>query len=134
MNLLPYFQKAVIPITKLEDYVLDSQHPTGKDKARVFKAFLGIERRHAYAFAEIIRDGLKKAPAQLHQSTGHGDLWTSWHEVSGLNAQSVIVTVAWIFKKDGEQIPSLVSCYIETEKQEKLKELVASRRSDSHGS
>lgn len=128
MDLLPNLQNAVTPLEKLEDYVLNANHPTGQHKARVFKACLGLERHHAGALAEIIQSGLKNAPAERGQSTEHGDLWTTWHEIVGLNAQSVVITAAWMFKKTAPDIPRLISCYIETDEQEKLKELVASRR------
>lgn len=123
MRLLPNFEKAVIPIQKLDSYALNPQHPEGKHKARVFKSMLGIERRHASTLAELIRVGLSKAPAEPGQNSEYGDLWTTWHEVTGLNGQSAVITVAWMYKKEAPQTPVLVSCYIESRNQENLRKL-----------
>jgi uncharacterized protein len=123
MKLLPNFERAVIPIQKLASYALNPEHPEGKHKARVFKSALEIERRHAGALAELIRASLPKAPAEREQTTEYGDLWTNWHAVIGLNGQSAIITAAWMYKKQAADIPELVSCYIESRNQEKLRKL-----------
>jgi hypothetical protein len=111
MKLLPHFDQAVVQIEKLEDYVLNSEHPRGKHKARVFQSTLQIHRRHAKVLAEAIQSSLSRAPAEQAESSSHGDRWTTWHEIIGLNAQSVIVTVAWMFKKNAEHIPVFITCY-----------------------
>jgi hypothetical protein len=123
MKLLPNFQQADISLEKLEGYVLNDEHPEGMHKARVFREALNIERRHAPILAELIRNSLSRAPAQQRDTNEYGDSWTTWHEIVGLNAQSVIVTVAWMFKKNADQIPVLISCYIEYTDQEKLRRL-----------
>ncbi len=125
MNLLPNFQNAVIPVERLKDYVLNSEHPKGQHKARVFRERLNIERRHAGVLAELIRSGLPKAPAERRDTNEYGDVWTTWHAINGLNAQSAIVTVAWMFRKNAEDTPVLISCYIETKEQERLRRLVS---------
>ena len=121
MVFLPNLEKAVIPLKNLEDYVLDSNHPRGKHKARIFREFLGIERRHAAVLAELIRSTLPKAPAEQGETDQYGERWTTYHKIVGLDARSAIVTVAWMFKKNSEQIPVLISCYIEPKEQEKLR-------------
>jgi len=45
----------------------------------------------------------------------------------GVNAPA-IVTVAWIFKTEEPDIPVLVSCYIDTERQEELARLLRGAR------
>lgn len=123
MKLLPHFEQAVIPIEKLENYVLNSEHPKGKNKARVFQSTLEIERRHANVLAELIQKSLLRAPAEQGETTEYGDCWTTWHEIIGFNGQSAVVTVAWMFKKNAEQIPVFISCYIESRKQQTLRKL-----------
>jgi hypothetical protein len=39
---LPNSHRAIVDIEKLRDYSLNSNHPVGKHKARVFRAALGI--------------------------------------------------------------------------------------------
>lgn len=121
---LPHYERAVIAIAKIEDYVLNPEHGDGKHKARVFKSMLGIERRHASTLSELIRTSLSTAPAERVEDTEYGSRWTSWHEITGLNAQSAIVTVAWLFKNATPDVPELISCYIESNRQEQLKEIL----------
>ena len=126
MKLLPNREHAVIAVEKLENYVLNNEHARGKHKARVFQTALEIERRHASLLAELIEMSLSRAPAEQGQSNEYGDFWTTRHEIIGLNGQSAIVTVAWMFKKDAEHIPVFISCYIESRNQEKLRKLFVS--------
>ena len=123
MKLLPHFEQAAIAIEKFEDYILNSEHPLGKHKAQVFQRTLEIERRHANVLMELIRKSLSRAPAEQGESKEYGDCWTTWHEIIGMNGQSAIVTVAWMFKKNAEQIPVFISCYIESRNQQRLRKL-----------
>ena len=121
---LPNLDRASISKTKLRDYVLNIEHPQGRHKARVFKAVLGIENRHADALIELIRGTLPRALSHRDKSDEYGDRWVTYHEIVGLNLQAAIVTVAWIFKAEEPDTPLLVSCYIETERQEELAQLL----------
>jgi len=123
MQVLPNLEHAVIPVEKLRDYALNMEHPEGRHKASVFKEVLGIERRHADVLAELLRSTLPSAPAQSGKGDQYGDHWTTYHRIIGLNGQPAIVTVGWIFKKEQGQAPQLISCYIDTKKQQKLREL-----------
>ena len=116
-----------MPLDKLENYVLNNDHPRGMHKARVFRDKLGIERRHGRVLAELIQRSLSRAPAEQSKTNAYGEFWTTQHEIIGLNGQSAIVTVVWIFKSDASQIPVLISCYIELRNQDKLRELFAVR-------
>lgn len=123
MKLLPNYEHAVLATEKLENYVLNSEHPQGKHKARVFLSTLEIERRHASVLGELILRSLSRAPAEEGKSSEYGAHWTTWHEIIGLNGQSAVVTVAWIFQKNAEEIPVFISCYIESRNQERLRKL-----------
>ncbi len=124
MQLLPNLEQAAIRVEKLRDYALNMEHPDGRHKAIVFKEALGIERRHADVLVELFRSTLPSAPAQPGKSDEYGDSWTTYHHIIGMNGQSAVVTVAWIFKKEQSQMPQLVSCYIELQKQENLRKLL----------
>jgi filamentous hemagglutinin len=124
-QLLPNLERASIPIEKLRDYVLNPDHPTGCNKARVFRAVLGMEQRHASALAEIIRDTLTRAPAKKNVESEYGNRWETQHEIIGLQGRAAIVTVAWLFKINEPDIPTLLTCYINTKNQGKLAQLFA---------
>jgi hypothetical protein len=121
---LPNLEKASINRDKLYEYALNPDHPSGRHKARVFSSVLGIERGHADVLAEIFKASLPRALAQQGPKTEHGASWVTYHEVVGLNGKAAIVTVAWIFQTEEPDEPKLVSCYIETENQVKLEQLL----------
>jgi filamentous hemagglutinin len=122
MRLLPHYENAVIAIEKLRDYALDPESPKGKNKARVFAAALGIGREHAEALALVLKDSLSRAPAVRAKSDPHGERWITYHQVTGLNARTSVITVAWIYRLERPAVPALVSCYIEEKGMRKLEE------------
>jgi hypothetical protein len=115
VQILPQHEKAIIPVEKLRDYALDPSHPLGKNKARVFKAALGMERDDADLLSEILKSTLYRSPAVQGPKSRFGEHWTTYHEIVGLSGQPVVVTVAWIYRIEHEDVPVLVSCYIEPE-------------------
>ena len=119
-QVLPNLERALIPIEKLRDYVLNPDHPVGRNKARVFKSVLGMERKHAFALAEIIRDTLGRAPAVEEPKTSYGTPWLTYHEIIGLQGLPAIVSVVWFFKLEDPETPVLVTCYIDTKRQTQL--------------
>ena len=113
MQILPQHSKAIVPIEKLRDYALNPNHPQGKDKARVFKATVGMERDHADALREILISTLVRSPAVRGLNDQHGERWITYHELIGLSGQPVVVTAACIFRVEQVDLPLLISCYIE---------------------
>ena len=126
MQLLPGYEKAVIPIQKLRTYALNADHPEGKHKARVFKAALGIEQAHADVFARILRESLPRSPATLGVEDQHGRRWATYHEIVGLRGQPEVVTCVWILRPEQPDVPVLVSCYLEPQGRAKLEQARAS--------
>lgn len=122
-QLLPNLERASIAIEKLRDYVLNPDHPSGQHKARVFKAALGIERKHATVLAEIIRETLNRSPAVKDEESEYGNHWITYHEIVGLSGRPAIVTVAWLFRVEDPDTPTLVTCYIDTKRQEEVRQL-----------
>jgi hypothetical protein len=51
---LPNANRAVVDITKLRDYSLNSTHPEGKHKARVLRSALGFTAADAGRLREMI--------------------------------------------------------------------------------
>lgn len=71
-NLLPNADKAVVDIRKLRDYSLNRDHPTGKDKARLFSSILGMTAENAEELRQIILEQVKIQEACLNKSDQHG--------------------------------------------------------------
>ena len=72
MALLPKYQEAVVSDDKLIHYCLNSEHPVGKNKARVFKAALGWEQKDYALLKAAILEGLAFSPAEITKEDKHG--------------------------------------------------------------
>ncbi|MFM2063260.1 MAG: hypothetical protein RLZZ507_2930 [Cyanobacteriota bacterium] len=109
-NLLPNAENAVVDIRKLRDYSLNPNHPTGKDKARLFSSILGMTAENAEELRQIILEQVKIQEACLNKSDQHGQRYyvdfTLTRENKNANIRS-----CWIIDP-GSDFPRLTSCYI----------------------
>jgi hypothetical protein len=103
-------ERAFIDIGKLHSYCLSSQHPRGRNKARVFASLLGLTASDA----EVLRDAILKAVLTEEAETGEQDDFGQRYivdfQMSG-PTRSVTVRSAWIVRT-GEDFPGLTRCYI----------------------
>ena len=93
---LPNGERAVVDIRKLREYCLNSQHPCGRNKARVF-ASVGIRDADA--------EELKSAPLgpPLAQPKPNW-AWRMLQEDSQVRS-------TWVVRV-GDNLPRLTSCYV----------------------
>ncbi|MGI8556153.1 MAG: DUF6883 domain-containing protein [Pyrinomonadaceae bacterium] len=110
MALLPNAEKAVVPLEKLRGYSLDSSHPVGKHKARVFASALGIMKDDAPRLRQMILQAVLTNKAVEIDINEHGTRFVMDFQTLGLKGK-VTVRTAWIIDK-GETLPRLTSCYI----------------------
>lgn len=68
--LLPNIANADIDLQKLADYVLNTGHPEGRHKARVFLSALDVTASHATWLASAIRSGLSDSNFLLQHAWG----------------------------------------------------------------
>ncbi|MBN1961756.1 MAG: hypothetical protein JW841_12500 [Deltaproteobacteria bacterium] len=86
-------------IDKLKRYLLNPEHPVGKEKARWFEQALGYTQNNMNALAkQIIFDENK---AQITSTTEHGVKYNQVITINGANGRIIDVTFAWIRKNDG---------------------------------
>ena len=108
--LLPFAERAYADESKFLGYCLNTEHPYGKHKARVFKSALGITA----ANWEILRDAISTAvllnPASHTGRNGYGELYTVEFNITH-SGKTATVRTSWIIH-DGENFPRLTSCYI----------------------
>jgi len=105
---------AFIP-EKLTRYSMDENHPRGKNKARVWKSALGMDKSHADEVERQIMESLAGRPAFRDMADRHGERFTVMVPVTGPNGRTVDVTTGWIYKREQDRIstkPRLVTCYI----------------------
>ncbi|WP_246605494.1 DUF6883 domain-containing protein [Sphaerospermopsis torques-reginae] len=108
-NLLPNAENAVIDIRKLRDYSLNRNHPTGKDKARLFSSILGMTAENAEELRQIILEKLKTQEVSLNRCDEFGQRYTLDFTLEWQNRSGIIRT-GWIIEP-GFDIPRLTSCY-----------------------
>ena len=73
MALLPNADKAVVPLEKLRGYSLDSSHPVGKHKARVFASALGMTQDDAPRLQKMILQAVLTNEAVEIDANEHGN-------------------------------------------------------------
>ena len=110
MVLLPNADKAVVPLEKLRDYSLDSSHPVGKHKARVFASALGMTRNDAPRLREMILQAVLTNEAIEAEANEHGTRFAVDFQTLGVKG-AVTIRTAWIIDA-GETVPRLTSCYV----------------------
>ena len=107
---LPNAELAIVDIRKLREYSLDLNHDTGKHKAHVFQAALGMTAENAEELRQILLMIAQTHEAELGRHDEYGqryrvDFMLEWE---GKSAQ---VRSGWIVEHDSD-IPRLTSCYV----------------------
>lgn len=74
--LIPNAENAVVDIRKLRDYCLNSEHSTGKHKARLFRSLLSMTAENADELREILLEVVKTKEAKLGRRDSFGQRYT----------------------------------------------------------
>lgn len=106
---IPNAERAIVDIRKLRDYCLNSEHNSGKHKARLFAALLGMGPNDTEALREALLEAVKTHEAQLGERDRRGQRYTvdfifGWH-----NKQATIRS-GWIIQANSTS-PRLVTAY-----------------------
>ena len=107
--LIPHPENAVVDIRKLRDYCLNTEHSTGKHKARLFRSILGMTAENASELREILLQVVQTQEAKLGRRDLFGQRYTldfalEWHN------KSATIRSGWIIEVNS-QVPRLTSCY-----------------------
>jgi hypothetical protein len=102
---------------KLTKYSMDPTNPRGKDKARVWKAALGMDKRHASQVERQVLEQLKSLPAEKSDVDEFGERFNVFVPVTGPNGRTVDVLSAWIYDRDQKSgtissKPRMINCYV----------------------
>jgi hypothetical protein len=106
----PSLDKAHIDIVKLEDYCLNSEHPIGKFKARVFQSVLRLEKKDAEKLRDAILAELRNGLANQGREDQYGTRYIVDLNIVNLNLRATVRTI-WIIARD-EDFPRFVTCYV----------------------
>ena len=108
---LPNADRAVIDMRKLTDYVLNTEHRKGGDKAYMFEKVLGITTSNA----EFLRDMLLNAVITYDAIIGicdeYGQRYTVYFPLRTDKGEATIRS-GWIIRPD-EDFPRLATCFVD---------------------
>jgi Domain of unknown function (DUF6883) len=106
---LPNGENAIVDIRKLQDYCLNSQHPRGRHKARVF-ASVGIRPSDADGLRAVLLGAAVNAEAELGATTPYGQRYVIDFDFVS-QERPIKIRSTWIVRT-GENLPRLTSCYV----------------------
>lgn len=104
-------EHAIVDPKKLAAYALDSTHPTGGHKARVFESALGYNPTNADVLAARIQDGVLLAPAKVLQANSYGQTIAVEMPILGVNGETAIVRTGWMYETDA-LVPRLTTLFV----------------------
>jgi hypothetical protein len=107
---LPYAERAIVDLVKLQGYCLNPHHFRGRHKARVFAAALGFSAQDAVLFRSILLTSILDAEAVLSGKDRHGQRYTVDILVAGPKGRATVRS-SWIIL-NGEGYPRFLSCYV----------------------
>lgn len=94
---------------KLERYVLNPQHPKGKDKAALFKNRLGITLENKEILENILLDVAINQEAILYKQDQYGTQYDIKFLMTTEVGTSLVIS-CWIIRAD-EEFPRLTNAY-----------------------
>ncbi|MEB3290934.1 MAG: hypothetical protein VKI82_13540 [Leptolyngbya sp.] len=108
-NQLPNGASAVIPMEKLVNYCLNPDHSSGKHKARVFAAVLGIMVDNAEDLRQLIARAAIEGEVVQQDATVFGQLYkVDWGII---DRDGVVLRTLWEVRT-GQTSPRLVSAFL----------------------
>ena len=106
---LPNGERAIVDIRKLLEYCLNSQHPRGRNKARVF-ASVGIRDTDADELREALSAAARDAEASYGLRNPYGQRYAVDFDFVRQD-RTIRIRSTWIVRA-GEDLPRLTSCYV----------------------
>jgi len=105
---LPNIANTQIDIAKLAGYVLNTHHPEGRHKARVFLSALGLTAHDAHWLADAIRERIPATEAVLQEDTRWGAIYRVDVDIMR-GARCAKVRTGWLCTQAAAK---LVTCFV----------------------
>ena len=106
---LPNGDEAIVDIRKLLDYCLNSQHPRGRNKARVFTS-VGIGETDAEELRAMLLSAARDVEAVLGVANEYGQRYVVDFDFFR-QGRAVRIRSTWIVRSE-DGLPRLTSCYV----------------------
>jgi hypothetical protein len=110
MAKLPNATNAIVDRAKLTDYVLNSSHRVGRNKARVFLAAIGMTADDAGLLETALQTAVAERDGILERSDDYGAHY-SVEFVIEVRGRSATVRSLWTVRA-GEDFPRFVSAFV----------------------
>lgn len=110
--LIPFAEQAYADDSKFLDYCLNTEHPYGKHKARVFNSALGITAANWKLLRDTVLTAVLLNSASYAGRNGYGETYVVDFDMTH-KSKTATVRTSWIIH-DNENFPRLTSCYIIT--------------------
>ena len=107
---IPEAGRAVLDISKLEDYCLDRRHLRCRHKAQMFRSALGLDRSDAEWLRGALLEGVRDCDAVELITDAFGARWRADIAVERQNRRAVVRSI-WIVRT-GENFPRFVTCWV----------------------
>jgi len=107
---LPNGDRALVDLEKLTEYCLNTDHPRGKHKARVFLAACGFAAENAELMREQLLDAAANDDARQVPPDVNGQRYVVECILTGPTGEARVRS-AWIVRP-GEDFPRFVSAYV----------------------
>src|SRR6266540_3331702 len=102
---LPNAEQAIVEMEKLRDYCLNTNHPRGRHKARVFATALGITADDAEELKQAILSAILSEEATPTEHDEYGQRYIVDFSMSRRSKEAVVRS-SWIVRS-GEDYPRL---------------------------
>ena len=103
-------ERAAVDLDKLTGYILNPPHPTGRHKARVFAATLGLTAAHATELAAALKAAASQDDAEHLRDDRYGAHY-GLAFMMAFNGRTRLVRSLWVVRT-GEDFPRLVSAFV----------------------
>ncbi len=108
--ILPNANKVIVDVKKLEGYCLNTSHPRGKHKAKVFKSVLGLTTNDAKLLSAKLKEVVSEVDSSFLSEDDFGKRYIVDFKME-VNKKKASIRSIWIIKS-GEDFPRFVTCYI----------------------
>ena len=106
---LPNGDRAIIPKSKITDYLLSESHPQGRHKAAFFNRFGFAAESLERLDSALMRHALDQEVAKM-EDTRFGTRYTVEGTIIAPNGDGILIRSVWFIDK-GKDIPRFVTAY-----------------------
>lgn len=104
-------ERAVVDPNKVTSYALNTEHPVGGNKAKVFESALGYNQANAGELIAKVQEGARLYPAKLGTADKFGQRVTIDMPITGPNGKTTTVRTGWIYDP-GSSTPRMTTLYV----------------------